>query len=125
MLRALVSCMALVLLWPTALPAAAKDAAVATTAAGQADGCVRALSRPRSVRSQDEKLLALLDALARQIAEINGNLANLGPNKAAAMRYRSVSLAAYQHAWAKLTRHEIEFGGGFSQERAAAAGAPR
>jgi hypothetical protein len=117
--------MALVLISASALPAAAQDAPAARTAADETGGSGRVLATPASVRPQEEKLLALLDTLARQIGEINANLARLGPNNAAASRFRTVSLAAYQRAWAELTRNETELGGGSSQDIAAAAGAPR
>src|SRR5262245_33363199 len=124
MRRIVASCVVLALLWPSALPAAALDAPAATATVAAA--CGRALPTPKPVRSQDEKLLALLDGLARQIAEINANLAKLGPNTAAAIRFRNVSLAAYQRAWAELTRNETELGGASTQDMAAAAaGAPR
>jgi hypothetical protein len=62
------------------------------------------------VRSREGELRELLDGLSRQIREINANIANLGPNNAAALRFRAVSLAAYQRAWAELTRGQVDFG---------------
>jgi len=61
--------------------------------------------------SRRNELRALLDGLARQIDEINANIANLGPGYAAAVRFRTVSLTAYRRAWAELTRDDIDFDG--------------
>jgi hypothetical protein len=71
-------------------------------------------------RSRDEGLRKLLDGLARQINEINANIANLGPNAAAARRFRAVSLAAYQRAWAELTRGQVDLGATPGHEAVAA-----
>lgn len=54
----------------------------------------------------------LLEGLARQIDEINRNMANLGPNNAAATRFLAASLTAYQRAWAELTWGQVDFDGG-------------
>jgi hypothetical protein len=61
-----------------------------------------------------------LDGLARQIAEINANIASLGPNDGAARRFLTASLAAYQRAWAELTRNQVEFGDAPGAETVAA-----
>jgi hypothetical protein len=61
--------------------------------------------------SRSRELRALLDGLARQIAEINANIANLGSGDAAAVRFRTVSLATYRRAWAELTRDDADLEG--------------
>lgn len=67
----------------------------------------------------DARLAVRVEGLARQIHEINANIANLGSKNAAALRFRAALLAAYRLAWAELTRHQIDFGDPAAQEAVA------
>lgn len=105
MRRAFFCCTAMVVLWPLAGPVAAEPAVskpmgISVQPAGQG----------KLAYSREGQLRELLDGLTRQIDEIDANIANLGPNNAAALRFRAVSLAAYQRAWAELTRGQVDFG---------------
>jgi hypothetical protein len=95
----------MVVLWPLAGPVVAEPA-VSKPMGISAQPAAKA----KPARSRDEELRALLDARARQIHEIDANIANLGPNNKAALRFRAVSLAAYQRAWAELNRGQDAFG---------------
>jgi len=88
MKRILLPCLAAVL-WALAGPAAAEP------------------GKPAGPRG--DSLGEPLGGLARQIGEINANIANLRSGSAAAVRLRSASLAAFQRAWARLTRDEVDF----------------
>jgi hypothetical protein len=115
MKRASFSWIALVVLWPLAGPVAAEAAVLkpmGITAQRVATG--------KLGHSRDAQLRELLDGLARQINEINVNIANLGPSNAAALRFRAASLAAYQRAWAELTCGQVDFGDGGGPEIVAA-----
>jgi hypothetical protein len=95
----------MVVLWPLAGPVVAEPAVSKPMGIS-----ARPAAKAKPARSRDAELRALLEGLARQIDEINANIANLGPNDAAALRFRAVSLAAYQRAWAELTRGQVDFG---------------
>jgi hypothetical protein len=84
-----------------------------------AAGCGQADCRPEGAATKT------LDGLARQIAEIDTNVANLGPKNAAALRFRAVSLAAYQRAWAELTRPDGDLGDPACQESVAGLAEPQ
>jgi hypothetical protein len=89
----------MVVLWPLA------GAAVADPPVSNPIGIgAQPAANGKQASSRDEELRRLLDALARQIDEIDANIANLGPNSAAALRFRAASLAAYQRTWTGLTR---------------------
>jgi hypothetical protein len=105
MRRAVFACTALAVPWALAGPLAAEPAALkpkCITAQPAATG--------KLAHSREGQLRELLDGLTRQIDEINANIGNLGPNNAAALRFRAVSLAAYQRALAELTRGQVDFG---------------
>jgi hypothetical protein len=115
MKRASCSWIALAVLWPLAGPAAAEPAVskpMGINAQSAATG--------KLVRSREQELRELLGALAQQVDEINANIANLGPNNATALRFRAVSLASYQRAWAELTRGQVDFGDTAEPEMVAA-----
>ena len=97
-------CMSLAMLWPLAGAAVAEPAPSKPTVAA-----AKPLPTGKTARFRGDKLGEPLDGLARQIAEINANIANLGPDNAAALRFLTVSLAAYQRAWAGLTRDQVDF----------------
>jgi hypothetical protein len=106
MKRILFPSMALALIWPLVEPTAAepvaskptRGAAIQPTATGKLAG------------GRDEEVRERLDGLALQIHQINAHIANLGRRNAAALRFLTVSLAAYQRTWAELTRDEVDFG---------------
>src|SRR5262249_20224128 len=112
-------CITLVL-WALAQPAGAEPVTLKSTAAATQPPAAVRWTAIRRVQLQET-----LDGLARQIAEIDANIANLGPKNAAALRFRSVSLAAYQRAWAELTRHDVDFGDPARQESVAGLAEPQ
>ena len=96
--RVLLSGVALALLLPLARPAAADDVKAPKPAISGSIGAAGqklVTGRPlAALRPRDQWLRARLDGLASQIARINANTAKLGPGNAAALRFRSASLAA-------------------------------
>jgi hypothetical protein len=115
MKRASLSWIALAVLWPLAGLEAAETAVSKPMGISAPSAATSKL-----VRSREQELRELVGALARQIDEINTNIANLGPSNAAALRFRAVSLAAYQRAWAELTRGQVDFGDTAAPEMVAA-----
>ncbi len=115
MRRAVVACTAMLVLWPLAGPVVAGPAVSRPLGIGD-----QPAAKDRLARSRDGELRDLLVGLARQIHEIDANITNLGPHNAAALRFRAVSLAAYQRAWAELTRGQVDFGDTAAAETVAA-----
>jgi hypothetical protein len=105
MMRAVFACTAMAVPWVLAGPVAAEPAALQPK-------CIttQPAATGKLARSREGELRELLDGLTRQINEIDANIANLGRNNAAALRFRAVSLAAYQRAWVELTRGQVDFG---------------
>jgi hypothetical protein len=95
----------MIMLWPLAGPVVA-DPSVSKSMGISAQPA----ARDKLARWRDEELRELLDGLARQIGEIDANVANLGPNNAAALCFRAVSLAAYRCALAELTSRQVDSG---------------
>jgi hypothetical protein len=118
MKRIWLACIASVL-WASAGPAAAEPAA-SVTGGATIQAAARAKAAKQATTARRAELGGTLDGLARQIGEINANLANLGAGNAAALRFRTVSLAAYRRAWAELTRDEVDFGAPAGPEAVAA-----
>jgi hypothetical protein len=103
MRRTVFSCTAIVVLWSLTGPMA-----VELAVSKQMGISAPLIAKDKLARPRDKGLRELPDGLAHQITEINNNIANLGPYKAAALRFRALSLATYQ--WAELTRSQVDFG---------------
>jgi hypothetical protein len=115
MKRTVIACTVLPVLGALSIPVAAEPAETGPVAVATAPAAAR-----KSARTDARHLRERRDALARQIAEIDANIANLGPRNAAALRFRAVSLAAYRHVLAELASTESDIGDAPAHETAAA-----
>jgi hypothetical protein len=107
-------CLALLAVLVLAVPTAAEPVQSRSASIADRQAVPVAAAAPRR-RALGEPL----EGLARQIREINASIGNLGPKNAAALRFLTVSLAAYQRAWAELTRDEIDLDGATGREMVA------